>query len=47
MSPTDLVGGRWRSALEALIVQPAPPETIDVDGARTAAEILTAQIRDA
>jgi L-arabinokinase len=36
----DLFAGRWRSALEALIAQPAPRETLQADGAETAARII-------
>ena len=46
ISPPDLLGGRWRSSLEALLAQPAPPETIDVHGAETAAEILNGLMGD-
>jgi L-arabinokinase len=37
---TDLLAGRWRAALEALLAQPDPPEHPPVDGADRAAEIL-------
>ena len=33
----DLFAGRWRDALEALLAQPAPPETMATDGAAHAA----------
>ena len=36
----DLFGGRWRTSLEALLAQPAAPETMRVDGADVAASIL-------
>ena len=36
-----LFAGRWRDGLAALMRQPAPPMTMDVDGARTAARRLT------
>jgi L-arabinokinase len=36
----DLFGGRWREPLEALMAQPAPPETIAVNGAEVAAALL-------
>jgi hypothetical protein len=37
----DLFAGRWRAALNGLLAQPAPPETLAVDGAAHAARILT------
>jgi len=37
----DLFAGRWRAALNGLLAQPAPPETLAVDGAARAARILT------
>jgi hypothetical protein len=41
VSQADLFAGRWRDALEAILLQPAPPETIATDGAEVAArEIL-------
>jgi hypothetical protein len=38
VSQQDLFAGRWRAALEALIHQPPPPETIPTNGAEVAAE---------
>ncbi len=36
----DLFAGRWRAALDALAAQPAAPETIRLDGAAVAADVL-------
>ena len=36
----DLFGGRWREPLEGLLAQPAPPETLPVDGAKVVGEIV-------
>jgi L-arabinokinase len=41
ISQDDLFAGRWQSALAALIGQPAPPETMDTNGARIAAREIT------
>jgi len=41
IEPADLLNGRWRADLEALIGQPPPPETMATNGAEVAAEILT------
>jgi L-arabinokinase len=38
IAQTDLLAGRWRAALEALIEQPPPAETIAINGADAAAE---------
>jgi hypothetical protein len=38
--PADLLGGRWRAALDALVAQPAAPETMATDGADVAARLL-------
>jgi hypothetical protein len=40
ISQSDLFAGRWRAALEALIAQPAPPETTSTNGAEVAARII-------
>jgi hypothetical protein len=40
LSQQDLFAGRWRLALQALIAQPAPPETLPTDGADVAAEAI-------
>jgi hypothetical protein len=40
ISQDELFGGRWRSALAALLAQPEPPETLAVNGAQEVAEIL-------
>jgi hypothetical protein len=40
----DLLAGRWRAALEALIDQPPPPETIAINGADAAAERIARMI---
>lgn len=40
MDQATLFAGRWRDALEALAAQPAPPETLDANGAEVAAEFL-------
>ena len=37
ISQDDLFAGRWQSALTALMGQPAPPETMDTNGAEIAA----------
>jgi L-arabinokinase len=36
----DLFAGRWKAALDALIAQPPPRETLPADGAETAARII-------
>jgi hypothetical protein len=40
ISQQDLFGGRWREALESLVAQPAPPETMATNGAEVAATKL-------
>ena len=40
ISNDDLLAGRWQQALDETLAQPAPPETIDVDGAERAAQII-------
>ena len=40
ISNEDLLAGRWQRALDATLALPAPPETIAVDGAERAAEII-------
>jgi hypothetical protein len=40
ISQEDLLAGRWADSVEALLAQPAPPETPRVDGADVAAEII-------
>ena len=40
ISHEDLFAGRWKAALDALIAQPPPPETMPADGAETAARII-------
>ena len=40
IAPADLLAGRWRAALDALLTQPPPPETIEVNGADVAADRL-------
>ena len=37
ISQDDLFAGRWRDALEAVLVQPDPPEHLDATGAEAAA----------
>ena len=37
ISNDDLLAGRWRRALDRVLAQPIPPETIDVNGAELAA----------
>lgn len=37
----DLFAGRWRAHLDALLAQPAPPETPATNGADVAAELIT------
>ena len=41
----DLYAGRWRSHLDALLAQPAPPIRPGVDGAEVAADILMNTLR--
>lgn len=41
ISQEDLFAGRWKTALESLIAQPPPPETLQADGAETAARIIS------
>ena len=36
----DLLAGRWERVLDETLAQPAPPETIAVDGAERAAEMI-------
>ena len=36
----ELFGGRWREPLEGLLAQPAPPETMAVNGAEIVAKIV-------
>ena len=33
ISNEDLLAGRWQAVLDQTLAQPAPPETIGVDGA--------------
>jgi hypothetical protein len=40
LSNEDLLAGRWQEALDETRALPAPPETIGVDGAERAAEII-------
>ena len=40
ISNDDLLAGRWQQALDETLAQPAPPETIGVDGAERAAQII-------
>jgi len=47
LAPADLFAGRWRSALEALVEQPPPPDTMPVNGAEIAAETILQQTRNA
>jgi len=39
----DLLAGRWAPALDALLIQPAPPRQ-RVDGAEAAADLLIARL---
>ncbi len=41
----DLVGGRWQSAIDALLAQPAPPERPRTDGAVVVARALIESVR--
>jgi hypothetical protein len=41
LAQRDLLGGRWRASLEALLLQPAAPERIATDGAKIAAQIIS------
>jgi len=36
----DLLAGRWAEAIDALLVQPAPPQHPRVDGADVAADAI-------
>ena len=40
ISNEDLLAGRWQPALDRALAQPAPPETLGVDGAERAAAII-------
>jgi L-arabinokinase len=40
INQADLLAGRWRSALEAVVAQPPPAERLAVDGADVAARRL-------
>ncbi len=40
ISNEDLLAGRWQAVLDRTLAQPAPAETIAVDGAERAAEII-------
>ena len=40
LPPDDLFGGRWRTALEALLASPPPPATMAVNGADVAARAI-------
>ena len=40
----DLFAGRWRAALEALLSQPVPPETMATNGAEEAARVIRSSI---
>lgn len=40
LSQDALFAGQWKSALEALIAQPAPPDRMDPTGAARAAEVI-------
>lgn len=42
ISQTDLFAGRWRDALEALVVSPPPPRRLATDGADVAAHRIAA-----
>jgi hypothetical protein len=42
ISHDDLFAGRWRDGLEAVVAQPAPPETMATNGAEVAAQRLEA-----
>jgi L-arabinokinase len=44
LSQPDLLGGRWRAALEALGSQPDPPETVAIDGAERASDVLATYV---
>jgi hypothetical protein len=40
IAQADLFGGRWRASLDALLAQPAAPESMPIDGADVAAALL-------
>ena len=40
ISNEDLLAGRWQAVLDETLAQPAPPETIGVDGAERAARLI-------
>ena len=42
----DLFAGRWRAALEALVAQPSPPETMATNGAEVAAVVIRDALRE-
>ena len=37
----DLLSGRWLASLQAVMMQPSPPETMAADGAEHAARAIT------
>jgi hypothetical protein len=45
ISQQDLFAGRWRDALDALVAQGPPPETMAVNGAEVAATKIVAALR--
>jgi hypothetical protein len=44
MPQDDLFAGRWRAALDGVLRQPAPPETIALGGAGVAADRILALV---
>ena len=42
----DLLAGRWREGLDALLAAPAPPETPAADGARVVADMIVRRLAD-
>ena len=45
ISQRDLFAGRWREALESLVAQPAPPGTMEANGAEVAAKKIVKMVR--
>jgi hypothetical protein len=46
MSQEDLLAGRWRDAVDALLAQPDPPERPRIDGATVAAREISQMMAD-
>jgi hypothetical protein len=44
VSQADLLAGRWAAALQALVDQPSPAESMATDGAEQAARVLSERL---